>query len=143
MLIAARLNERQSSIDERVDIVRATRAIIADLAPLAFKAGRRIEFQAANADVIVRGNRHAVEIIDHGEGVAVEDRDFICEPFWRKNEAEPGTGLGLAIAKEIMDALGGSIGVQETLGGGATFRLCFKPLQGAELPREIASNFSG
>ncbi|MFA6205442.1 MAG: ATP-binding protein [Methylocystis sp.] len=45
----------------------------------------------------------------------------MLQATWRKNEAEPGTGLGLAIEKEIMDALGGSIGVQETLGGGATF----------------------
>ncbi|MBM3550765.1 MAG: HAMP domain-containing histidine kinase [Alphaproteobacteria bacterium] len=156
MLITARLNERQSSIDEKVDIVKATCAIIADLAPLAFKSGRRIEFQASTTEVIVRGNRNAiecvvanlidnavraepeggtvlvralsdgtVEVVDHGEGVAVEDRDLIFEPFWRKNEATPGTGLGLAISKELMDRQDGRIWVEETPGGGATFKLCF------------------
>jgi signal transduction histidine kinase len=68
----------------------------------------------------------AIEIIDHGEGVAVEDRGSIFEPFWRKNDATPGTGLGLAITKELMDMHGGSIWVVETLGGGATFKLSFQ-----------------
>jgi signal transduction histidine kinase len=157
MLITARLNERQSSIDEKVDIVKTNSAIIADLAPLAFKAGRRVELQATDTEVIVRGNRHAiecvfanlvdnavrsepeggtvlvrvlsdatVEIIDHGQGVPVEDRELIFEPFWRKSDATPGTGLGLAITKELVEKHGGQIWVEETPGGGATFKISFK-----------------
>jgi len=48
-------------------------------------------------------------VIDHGAGVAAEDRERIFEPFWRKSDSTPGAGLGLAIAKEIMDAHGGRI----------------------------------
>jgi signal transduction histidine kinase len=66
-----------------------------------------------------------VEIIDHGEGVSEADREMIFEPFWRKNDAMPGTGLGLAIAKELMEKLQGRIWVEETPGGGATFKLSF------------------
>jgi signal transduction histidine kinase len=66
-----------------------------------------------------------VEVVDHGEGVAVEDREKIFEPFWRRSDAHPGTGLGLTIAKELMEALGGQIWVEETPDGGATFKLRF------------------
>ncbi len=66
-----------------------------------------------------------IEVIDHGEGVAPGDREKIFEPFWRKREATPGTGLGLAIAKELMEKLNGRIWVEDTPGGGATFKLSF------------------
>jgi two-component system, OmpR family, sensor kinase len=64
-----------------------------------------------------------VEIIDHGEGIALEDREAIFDPFWRGSESTPGTGLGLAIAKELMDKLQGRIWVEETVNGGATFKI--------------------
>jgi signal transduction histidine kinase len=66
-----------------------------------------------------------LEVIDHGCGVEEADREMVFEAFWRKNEATPGTGLGLAVAKEIVDAHGGHIWVEDTLGGGATFKLEF------------------
>lgn len=76
--------------------------------------------------VLVRvGNDAIVEVVDHGEGVAPADREVIFEPFWRKTEVTPGTGLGLAISKELMEKLSGRIWVEETPGGGATFKLSF------------------
>jgi signal transduction histidine kinase len=62
-----------------------------------------------------------IEVVDHGEGVAAEDRERIFEPFWRKSNAAPGAGLGLAISREIIEHLGGCISVTETPSGGATF----------------------
>ena len=76
--------------------------------------------------VVVRvGEDATVEVIDHGEGVAESDRELIFEPFWRKNEATPGTGSGFAIAKELTETLGGRIWIEDTPGGGATFKLSF------------------
>lgn len=76
--------------------------------------------------VIVRLASDAiVEIVDHGEGITLQDREIIFEPFWRKSDATPGTGLGLAIAKELMEKQGGRLWVEETPGGGATFKLAF------------------
>jgi len=66
-----------------------------------------------------------VSIVDHGAGVPVEDREKIFEPFWRKDENTAGTGLGLSIAKELMEKLGGRVWVEDTPGGGATFKLQF------------------
>jgi len=72
-----------------------------------------------------------VAVIDHGEGVGIEDREAIFEPFWRKRETTPGAGLGLAIAKELIEKLRGRIWVEDTPGGGATFKLSFSGTESA------------
>ena len=64
-----------------------------------------------------------VEVCDQGPGVAPADQDHVFEPFWRKDERGPGTGLGLAIVRDIARLHGGTASVDETPGGGATFRL--------------------
>lgn len=76
--------------------------------------------------IIIRlSNDRILEVIDHGVGVDAEDRDAIFEPFWRKYDADKGTGLGLAITKELVVAHGWRIWVEETPGGGATFKISF------------------
>jgi signal transduction histidine kinase len=97
---------------------RAIESIVANLIDNALRA------EPVGGTVTVRvGDDGVVEIIDHGEGVAEGDRELIFEPFWRKSEATPGAGLGLAIAKELVEKLGGRIWVEDTPGGGATFKL--------------------
>ena len=70
--------------------------------------------------------RRLVEVVDHGAGVPPADRDKIFEPFWRRDSKSNGTGLGLAISKTLVEQMGGSIGVDETSGGGATFRIALR-----------------
>lgn len=86
--------------------------------------------------VLVRvGADTTVEVIDHGEGIPELDQELIFEPFWRKTDAKPGTGLGLAIVKDLMNAHGGRIDVQETPGGGATFKLHFSTVDGSAISK--------
>lgn len=79
-----------------------------------------------------------LEVIDHGCGVEEADREMVFEAFWRKNETTPGTGLGLAVAKEIVDAHGGHIWVEDTPGGGATFKLAlpFRETEVMDVPTQ-------
>ena len=69
----------------------------------------------------------AFEVADSGGGIAEIDRERLFDPFFRSREANaravPGTGLGLTIVKAIVDAHGGTIDVDDTPGGGATFRV--------------------
>lgn len=156
LLIAARLDAQHVRLDQRVDLVSVAKAIVCDCAPLTFRSGRAIEFDAPQHAVYVTGNSQAIECIivnlldnalslepvggsvtvrircdgsieiaDHGPGVSTDDRAHIFEPFWRKSEASQGAGLGLAIVKELADTLGAYISVEDTLGGGATFKLSF------------------
>ena len=62
----------------------------------------------------------ALEVIDHGPGVAAADKERIFEPFTRIDKQTPGVGLGLAVAKGFADAMGGSIEAADTPGGGLT-----------------------
>ena len=85
-----------------------------------------LKMEPEGGTVIVRMDGSAgVQVEDHGKGVAPQDRDRIFEPFWRENELAPGAGLGLSIAKNLMEKLGGRISVEDTPGGGATFKLSF------------------
>ncbi len=65
-----------------------------------------------------------VRIKDHGCGLSAEDTERIFDKFIRvedRAKSQSGTGLGLSICKAIIDQHGGNIGVESSLGEGATF----------------------
>jgi two-component system sensor histidine kinase KdpD len=66
------------------------------------------------------GGMVEVAVADEGPGIADHERARIFEPF-RRGEGSRSSGIGLAICKAIVEAHGGTIGVERTPGGGATF----------------------
>ncbi|MBU3877218.1 HAMP domain-containing histidine kinase [Faecalicatena sp. AGMB00832] len=67
-------------------------------------------------------------VIDHGQGIAKEDKPFIFDRFYCADKAHADKthfGLGLSIAKELAKMLHGQVGVKDTEGGGATFFVAF------------------
>lgn len=66
-----------------------------------------------------------VDVIDHGPGVADDDRARIFQPFQQfgTDRKGSGVGLGLAVAKGFVDAMGGRLLAMPTLGGGLTVRV--------------------
>lgn len=71
-----------------------------------------------------------IEIKDNGKGILKEDLDKLFERYYRgtnTGEAHKGSGLGMAISKQIIEAHGGSIKVESTLGVGTTSNILFKP----------------
>jgi two-component system OmpR family sensor kinase len=86
-------------------------------------AGSPVEVRLVRrpADVVV-------EVVDHGEGLTMEDAPHVFERFWRPDASRTrqsggGAGLGLSIVASVAAAHGGSAEVGPTPGGGATFRL--------------------
>lgn len=69
----------------------------------------------------------SIAVIDHGEGIPEQIREQIFQRFWRADTSRAretgGSGLGLSIVASIVEALHGSVAVEETSGGGATFRV--------------------
>jgi signal transduction histidine kinase len=62
------------------------------------------------------------EVHDQGSGIAKEYQQAIFEKFFRLPDVDSdGAGLGLFIAKEIVEAHGGTIGVESQPGLGSTF----------------------
>jgi signal transduction histidine kinase len=62
------------------------------------------------------------DVTDTGEGIAKEHQALIFHRFFRVPNAHSGAaGLGLSLAKEIVEAHGGIVGVESTLGKGSTF----------------------
>ena len=71
--------------------------------------------------VAVDGTSTTVSVRDFGSGIAVEDRHRIFDKYMRgRIGATRGTGLGLYVAREIVDASGGQIWIDEPEGAGAS-----------------------
>ncbi|GLI28151.1 hypothetical protein ARHIZOSPH14_23930 [Agromyces rhizosphaerae] len=82
-----------------------------------------------------------VEIVDHGEGIPPQIREKIFQRFWRADTSRTretgGSGLGLAIVASIVSAHNGAVGVVETPGGGATFRVTLPLADSSRAPRAL------
>lgn len=62
-----------------------------------------------------------ITVADEGPGIAFEDQSAVFEPFWQSDREVPGAGLGLNIVRQLVERLGGTVGVTSQLGNGSTF----------------------
>ncbi|MEO8194011.1 MAG: HAMP domain-containing sensor histidine kinase [Gemmatimonadales bacterium] len=99
--------------------------VLGNLLSNAFKftdRGGTVELGVEGSD-----NEVCITVRDSGVGIAAEQLPHIFEKFFQASNqayaAAKGTGLGLAIAREIVEAHGGSIRVDSTLGMGTTFSI--------------------
>jgi signal transduction histidine kinase len=72
---------------------------------------------------VLEDGRVSVEVCDNGCGIPAEQLGRIFEPFFTTKPVGEGTGLGLSISHGIVQALGGEISVDSTVGVGTTFRV--------------------
>ncbi len=72
----------------------------------------------------------AFVVADTGIGIAPEDLPHVFDRFYRTDASRArvsgGFGLGLAIARDLVQAMGGTIGVESRPGEGSTFRVLLR-----------------
>ena len=68
--------------------------------------------------------RIRVSIRDSGAGLSTEQLGQLFQPFNRLGQetgGKEGTGIGLVVAKRLVELMGGTIGVESTVGAGSVF----------------------
>lgn len=88
-----------------------------------------LKYSAADSPVTVRltvdaGQAH-ISVTDEGRGIPADQLERVFDKFHRVEDpmrmTTAGTGLGLFIARQLAEAMGGSLSVTSTLGVGSTF----------------------
>ena len=77
-----------------------------------------------------RENFVQLRVSDNGAGLTAEECERLFTPYYTTKQH--GTGLGLAIVQSVISDHGGTIAVQSTPGGGATFVIELPALVGAK-----------
>ena len=81
------------------------------------------------------GDRLCYEVSDSGPGIGAEDQERVFSAFTQLQKQTPagaaGCGLGLTICKELVELMGGEMGVTSQLGRGSRFYFTL-PLEVAE-----------
>lgn len=66
--------------------------------------------------------RTLIAVADSGEGISTGSRETVFRSFHREGDANPssGIGLGLSVVRGFVEAMGGTVSIDETPGGGTT-----------------------
>lgn len=101
----------------RADAVRLRQAV-------ANLVANAVRHTPPGGHVTLRGASGRVEVVDTGEGIPADDLPHVFERFRRadssRSRATGGSGLGLAIVRQIIEAHGGTVGVESMVGTGTT-----------------------
>ena len=111
---------------EAIGVVRGDRKHLTQV--LVNLLSNAIKYNHPGGTVTITGDEHAgrvrLRVTDTGAGVAPELHERLFAPFDRldaESRGIEGTGLGLALSKGLMEAIGGSLGVESEPGVGSTF----------------------
>jgi len=128
-----RLQFREKRIRLETDIAQDTPEVPGDHQQLSWVitnlVSNALRYTPADGKVTIHsdiaGDSVRVSVSDSGRGIPADAIEVIFDKFVqvkRSTDATPGSvGLGLAIAKEVVEAHGGTIWVESSMGHGSTF----------------------
>jgi len=89
--------------------------------------GNAVNFGGRARILVQDGTLLTISVCDEGPGIPPEELEKVFEPFYRlessRNRDTGGTGLGLSIARDVAQAHGGSLVLENRPGGGLQARL--------------------
>jgi PAS domain S-box-containing protein len=90
-----------------------------------FTAEGSVYVRIGRVDGDATGTTLRVEVVDTGIGLSDEAQARLFQPFTQADASTTrkygGTGLGLAISRQIVETMGGTVGVRSSPGEGSTF----------------------
>jgi len=109
-------------LEESAPLVRTDRGLLERVVANLVANAVRVSHDAPVRVVAqVLAHEVAILVVDRGPGVPPDQRDRMFEPFQRLGDNAPGgLGLGLAVARGLTEAMGGTLDVEDTPGGGLT-----------------------
>jgi signal transduction histidine kinase len=110
--------------DESAPLVHADRERV--LQVFGNLIGNAVKFTPEGGEVQIRVDRMdgfvRFSVADTGQGIAEEELTHVFDRFWQaRRSRDGGAGLGLAIARGIVEAHGGEMWAESTVGRGSTF----------------------
>jgi len=135
--------------DWQVEIL-AEGTLVADRERVGFALDALIEnavkFTQAGEGITIHswseGDWAVIEVADGGEGIPAEEQVRVFDRFARVDRGRArgtgGTGLGLAIVKAIVEAHGGTVGVQSVVGRGSRFLIRLPGFQAERRAARVA-----
>lgn len=130
---------RAQDVDLEAHIAPEARRVYADPTALRQILGNLVENavrHTTHGSVVVLAQRDAdgvawIRVRDSGVGIAPAHLPRIFERFYRADSARSrdsgGTGLGLAVVKHLVEAHGGEVKAESTLGRGTTISISLRP----------------
>lgn len=91
--------------------------------------GNAVKYTPDGGRVVVKVKKESglaqVSVVDNGGGISEEDQKHLFEKFYRVENEQTrtvkGSGLGLFITKQLVEKMGGQIGISSKAGAGSTF----------------------
>ncbi|MEO0778166.1 MAG: ATP-binding protein, partial [Bacteroidota bacterium] len=110
-----------------------------------------LKYTPSGGRVLLRWSTDAeqlmIEVIDSGGGIPAEDLPQVFNRFYQvrktNREGDGGTGIGLALTRELVELMGGQIGVESSSETGSRFwiRLPLKVLPYPHAPEPVEEAF--
>jgi nitrogen-specific signal transduction histidine kinase len=121
----------------QIDFAEGFPSVLADpdkveqvLTNLVENAAKYASLKGMTVSGTVAGESVAVAVVDTGDGIPAVDLPHIFTKFYRRDQGRPsGSGLGLWISRGLVEAHGGRLDADSTVGRGSVFRFTL-PLDG-------------
>ncbi len=110
--------QRQSAVGSRS---RSRQSAVAAASAVGVGVGAVIDEPLVTLSTQAQDGRVTIVIADRGAGIDPAHLPRVFDPYFTTKRG--GTGLGLAIAKNIVEGLGGTIGVNSAPGSGTEIRI--------------------